>query len=114
MPDGISGLALRAYLDATYGVDGPPPTFEADLDAATMLWCVLSVSWFLPVALAEDGAHNVDDDRVPGRRTLTLARLALAAGLPGPEPLVSWAESLRTEFLGRWGDHPLRLAPAFR
>lgn len=114
VPDGISALALQAYLDASYGIDGPPSTFPADLDAATLLWCLLTVSWFLPAALDADSAHLADDDRMPGRRTLTLARLGLAAGLPGPRPLVSWVESLRTELLGRWGDHPLRLAPAFR
>lgn len=114
VPDGISGLALKAYLEASYGTAGPPSTFEADLEAATLLWCLLSVSWFLPASLDTDAAHNADDHRMPGRRTLTLARLGLAAGLPGPQPLVRWAESLRTELLGRWGDQPLRLAPAFR
>lgn len=114
VPDGVSGLALQAYLDASYGTDGPPSTFEADLEAATLLWCLLSVSWFLPAALDSDAAHNADDDRMPGRRTLTLARLGLVARLSGPLPLVTWAESLRAELVGRWGDHPLRSAPAFR
>ena len=114
VPDGVSGLALEAYLDASYGTDGPPSTFEADLDAATLLWCLLSVSWFLPAALNADSSQNADDDWMPGRRTLTLARLGLAAAVPGPQPLVGWAESVRTELLARWGDHPLRLAPAFR
>ena len=114
VPDGVSSLALQAYLDASYGTVGPPSTFEADLEAATVLWCLLSVSWFLPASLDTDAAHNADDDRMPGRRTLTLARLGLAAGLSGPQPLVTWAEALHRELVGRWGDHPLRLAPAFR
>ncbi|MBG6097659.1 hypothetical protein [Nocardioides luteus] len=114
VPDGVSSLALQAYLDAAYGTVGPPSTFEADLEAATVLWCLLSVSWFLPASLDTDAAHNADDDRMPGRRTLTLARLGLAAGLSGPQPLVTWAEALHRELVGRWGDHPLRLAPAFR
>ncbi|WP_328531824.1 hypothetical protein OG984_12165 [Nocardioides sp. NBC_00368] len=114
VPDGVSSLALQAYLDASYGTAGPPSTFEADLDAATVLWCLLSVSWFLPASLDTDAAHNADDDRMPGRRALTLARLGRAVGLSGPQPLATWAEALHRELVGRWGDHPLRLAPAFR
>lgn len=114
VPDGVSALALKGYLDVAYGSQGAPATFEDDLDAATLLWCLLSVSWFLPTALESDSAHNVDDDRVPGRRTLILARLGLAARVSGPRHLVMWAESLRTALLARWGDQPLRLAPAFR
>lgn len=114
VPDGVSALALKAYLDAAYGSDGPPTTFEADLDAATLLWCILSVRWFLPAALDANSAHNADDDRMPGRWTLILARLALAARVSGSEPLTRWAESLRAALVARWGDHSLRPAPAFR
>lgn len=114
VPDGVSALALKAYLDAAYGSDGPPATFEADLDAATLLWCVLSVTWLLPAALDANSAHNTDDARMPGRRTLILARLSLAARVSGSEPLTTWAESLRAALLARWGDRSLLLAPAFR
>lgn len=106
VPDGVSALALKAYLDAAYGSDGPPATFEADLDVATLLWCVLSVSWFLPAALDANSAHNTDDARMPGRWTLILARLALAAGVSASEPLTTWAESLRAALLALWGDRP--------
>lgn len=114
LPDGVSALALKAYLDAAYGGDGPPATFEADLDAATLLWCVLSVSWFLPAAHDGNSAHNADDDRMPGRWTLILTRLALAARVSGSEPLTTWAESTRAALVAQWGDHQLRPAPAFR
>jgi len=88
------------------------PTFEADLDAATLLWCILSVGWFLPAALDANSAHNADDDRMPGRWTLILARLAVAARVSGSESLTTWAESLRAELLAGWDEQPLR--PAFR
>ncbi|MFE4001998.1 hypothetical protein ACFX43_24760 [Nocardioides sp. YIM B13467] len=114
VPDGVSALALKAYLDAAYGSDGPPVTFEADLDAATLLWCILSVSWFLPAALDANSAHNADDDRMPGRWTLILARLTLAARVSGSESVTTWAESLRAALLARWGYRALPLAPAFR
>lgn len=114
VPDGVSALALKAYLEAAYGEEGPPTSFEADLDAATLLWCILSVSWFLAAALDPESVHNTDDARIPGRRALILARLGLALDVPGPERLMTWAGSLRQALLARWGEHPLRLAPAFR
>lgn len=114
VPDGLSTIALDAYVGAAFGVHGPPATFERDVDLATLLWCIDTCTWYLRAALEPWNPHNTDDDRIPGRRTLVLSRLDLATRLPGPEPLVSWIEALRTELLARWGEHPLRLAPAFR
>ncbi|MFC5179226.1 hypothetical protein [Nocardioides taihuensis] len=90
--------------------------FEAsadDVDRATLLWCLLSVSWFLAGAL-DPTSVNSDTERRPGRWTLVLSRLDLAARLPGPAALTSWAAALRDELAARWGEHPLVLAPAFR
>ena len=114
VPEGLSAIALDAYVGAAFGVHGSPATFERDVDLATLLWCVDTCTWYLRAALEPWKPHNTDDDRIPGRRTPVLSRLDLATRLPGPEPLVGWIGALRTELVARWGEHPLRLAPAFR
>jgi hypothetical protein len=84
-----------------------------DVDRATLVWCLLSSSWFLAGAL-DPTSVNSDTERRPGRWTLVLSRLALASRLPGPAALTSYAGALRDELAARWGEHPLVLAPAFR
>lgn len=84
-----------------------------DVDRATLLWCLLTSSWFLAGAL-DPTSVNSDTDRRPGRWALVLSRLSLAARLPGPAALTSYAAALRDELAARWGEHPLVPAPAFR
>ncbi|MFI5627667.1 hypothetical protein ACIA03_29690 [Nocardioides sp. NPDC051685] len=114
VPDGWAGKALGTYVDATYGSAGPPSTFERDLDLATLLWCIQSTTWFLVGALQDGLEYNLDDDRMPGRRTIVLSRLDLVTRTAGPEPLLTWAADVRKELAARWQDRPLRMAPAFR
>ncbi|NYG58248.1 hypothetical protein BJ980_001171 [Nocardioides daedukensis] len=88
------------------------PGFDDDLVAATLLWCLISSTMFLPGAL-DDEADNEDSAKRPGRRTMVLSRLELASRLRGPAALTTYAGSLAAELTRRWGPHPLRTAPAF-
>lgn len=106
--------ALASMLEASYGGGPVPTSFAADLDAATLLWCLVSVRWFLPGALEEPAARNADEDRRPGRWTMVITRLELAARTPGPEPLRRWAAETAAQLVRRWGEHALRPAPAYR
>jgi hypothetical protein len=105
--------AASAYAVFREAAPGAATGFEEAVEAATLLWCLTSSSWFLASAL-EDVPHNTDDDRKPGRRTMILGRLALASRMRGPAVLTSYAAELRRVLLDRWGPHPLALAPAFR
>lgn len=113
VPAAHAQRALARLLDASF--DGPvPASFVDDLDAATLLWCLVSARWFLAGALEEPADRNADEARRPGRWTLVLTRLELAARTPGPEPLRRWAAETATVLVRRWGEHALRPAPAYR
>lgn len=88
------------------------PGFEQDLSAATLLWCLVSASMFLPGALDPE-AKNEDAAKRPGRWTMILSRLELASRLDGPPALTAYAGQLAAELTRRWGPHPLATAPAF-
>lgn len=82
------------------------------VDRAALAFCLLSVGWFLPRALEEDGDEATE--RRPGRRTRILSRLALVAGNGIDPALGAYAAELATALRARWGEAPLALAPAFR
>jgi hypothetical protein len=106
LPDDVAGAALAAYR-RTAEVD------ERDLAVATAAWCLLSTGMFLRTALGRHRA-NRDGPRMPGRRTMILHRLAQVAAADDVAGLAGLADAMHARLHARWGDHPTRLAPAFR
>jgi hypothetical protein len=88
--------------------------FDRDLQAATIGWIFVSVAKSLQPALTHHAAH--DDPRLvaPTRRARILHRLAVAADTPELPTLSALACRLRDALVDRWGELPLKLAPAFR
>jgi hypothetical protein len=93
------------------------PAFLDDVAVAAAGWVWVTVSWFLPRALADDASLTKPG---PRRRAMVLDRLrqvrdAIAfpgatGGLPGTTEL---AGDLRAALVARWGDAELPYAPAF-
>jgi hypothetical protein len=111
LPAGVVDRALDAYrttlTPAMPGVGSD--AFDADLATATAGWALISASWFLPRALADDPPL---DPRAPSRRAMVTHRLRQAVAHP---LLGDHCALLLDELHRRWGDdNPLALAPAFR
>jgi hypothetical protein len=96
------------------------PAFERDVALATAGWAMVSSSWFLGRALGEDqpfdsGIEEIDEaGGLPTLRAVIAHRLATAQRTEGLPGLASLAGRLRTALIRRWGESPLRPAPAFR
>lgn len=112
VPAETAAAAVARYREQAGTPWAAGPSFAADLDAATLGWCLLSSAWFLSGALEGGDGASPGKPR-PGRRTLVLHRLALATTLPGSDVLRDFASRLHAALLARWGEHPLALAPAF-
>ncbi len=103
-----AGLAVR-------GVDLDWPAMEAAVGLASLVWCVITVGWFLPGALAGrraggEGLHS------PQLRAVVQHRLGLVATSDIPELLASrrLARQLSSALSAIWQADQLPLAPAFR
>ncbi|WP_035856354.1 hypothetical protein [Cryptosporangium arvum] len=93
------------------------PAFEATLDLVTAAWALLSVSWFLPLALAGDPPTTEPTRPRPSRRQMVQSRLDTLAQLPLPagyEPLRRLGAEAYDATVRVWGPQPMPLAPAYR
>ncbi|WP_203337855.1 phosphotransferase family protein [Nocardioides limicola] len=90
------------------------PEFDDALGRATLAFCLATAGWFLGNALAGGQAGGDDGtEHRPGRRTMILSRLAVAATSPADDELAAYAGALAAALTRRWGAHPLAMAPAF-
>jgi Phosphotransferase enzyme family len=87
------------------------PAFLADLDLATLGWCLMTVTWWVDGALEEDVTPVPEG---PSSRPRLLHRLWMASHLPGPPALSAYARDLYRVLVRRWGEPTLVVAPAFR
>jgi len=124
LPSDVADRGVQRYRDrvaASVEYVGTA-AFLADLDLATLGWCLISTAWFLPAALddtvADEPLGGRGLVRAPGRRALVLHRLWLASHLPDPEGaqavLTAYARDLYRVLARRWGEPTLVLAPAYR
>jgi len=114
MPDPVAERAVAAYRAAVGLSYVDSPGFDRDLAAAVAGWALMSTSWFLPRAMANDTPRP---DRVliaPTRRAIILYRLDVARRSPELPALAELAGRLREALVACWGDVALALAPAFR
>ncbi|MFG1924765.1 hypothetical protein [Cryptosporangium sp. NPDC048952] len=88
--------------------------FDATLDLVTAAWVLLSVSWFLPAALAGDPPTTEPTRPRPSRRQMIQYRLGRLAELPVAEPLATLGAETHAATVQEWGSQPLPLAPAYR
>jgi len=118
LPDDASEQALRQYQETATLPWADSAGFRGDVEAATVVWAIMTTAWYLPRALADD-PPSVDPRRLmPTRRSQILNRLRLGASRhprDGPEPaaLGAFAARLRDTLASRWGEQPLPYAPAF-
>jgi hypothetical protein len=117
LPSGVAEQALARYR-ATLASRVPYAAtldFDRDVTVATTGWAFITTSWFLRNALGEDPPLHDVLPPPPTRRAVILHRLGTAAREDALIPvLADFAARLRTELVGRWGEIPLALAPAFR
>ncbi|WP_327001953.1 phosphotransferase [Dactylosporangium sp. NBC_01737] len=116
LPSAVTRRALDAYRAAAAVPD--TAAFRADVEAATVGWALMSVSWFLPRALHDEtpvaGPSPAAPVRAaPTRRATILHRLDLARRSPVAPALAELAARLHDALTGRWGAVALRVAPAF-
>lgn len=92
--------------------------FRHDLGVATLLWTMVSVSWFLPATLEADftPAAKTLAGKSPARRQFLLHRLEVVLADPpvGYERTVALVRRLHDVLTRDWGSVPLPLAPAYR
>ena len=118
IPSELTDRLVRRYRERvapSLAYVGTEP-FRADLDRATLGWCLASAAWFLPGAL-DDAVADASLGDGPGRRTTLMHRLWLAAHLPVGDDLAeltTYARDLYRTLARRWGEPTLLLAPAFR
>ena len=115
LPDQVVEAAIARYRAAV--APAVPyvasDAFLADLELATLAWCLDSSSWRIGPALEEDQAPSAGLDG-PTLRPVVLHRLWLASRLTGPASLTAYARDLFHELSRLWGEPTLVLAPAFR
>jgi hypothetical protein len=118
LPDAVAEAAVARYRAAVaprlpyVGSDA----FRADLDLATLGWCLMASTWRIEAVLEEDQGPSPGLDG-PTLRPVVLHRLWLASRLPAPAelaPLAAYARTLFDELSRLWGEPTLVLAPAFR
>lgn len=121
MPDAVAGRAEQAWrerLRAQIGPCGAEPdwaSIDAAIHLASLVWCLVTVGWFLPGALADRRAGG-GGGSAPLLRAVVQHRLKLVAESEVPD-LVAGRELARqlTEALtSTWKPHQLPIAPAFR
>ncbi len=113
LPTAVADRAVARYVERVapsvpyVGSDA----FRADLDLATLGWCLMTASWSVRSVLEEDTVPRLEG---PSTWPRMLHRLWLAGQQPGPPPLTSYARDLYRVLVRRWGEPTLVLAPAFR
>jgi hypothetical protein len=115
MPGDVAGRALERY--RTTIEDELPyvrtPEFRQDVSSAATGWALISTSWFLPKALADDPPATDPAKLTPTRRAMILHRLYGACRSAELPALAELADRLRARLVERWGEVPLGYAPAF-
>ncbi|GAB3831500.1 hypothetical protein ACFPIJ_29805 [Dactylosporangium cerinum] len=86
--------------------------FRADLDAATVGWAFLSMSWFLPRALLASPT-TAPGPPAPTHQATILHRLDQARHSSATPALAELSGRLHDTLTARWGSVPLPYAPAF-
>ncbi len=116
LPPAVTRQALARYRAVMAGrmPYAGTPAFERDLALAAAGWALVSASWFLPRALAEDPPLHEAVAGLPTRRAVILHRLGNAHDNAAHPVLAEFAGRLRAALARRWGEIPLELAPAFR
>lgn len=87
--------------------------FRDDVAAAAVGWSLMSTTWFLQRALADDPPSLHIEHPVPTRRAMILHRLDGARRNTALPELAALAGRLRERLVDRWGEVPLGFAPAF-
>jgi hypothetical protein len=80
---------------------------------AAVGWSVMSATWFMRRALADDPPSLHPELPTPSRRAMILHRLDGARRNSRMAALAKLAGSLRGRLVARWGEVPLAYAPAF-
>jgi Phosphotransferase enzyme family len=112
IPDDLRDRAIDAYR-AEFDPYGGQPGLRQDVDAATIGWAFVSLSWFLPRALRGEDTMGTPDLPAPSRRATILHRLDQARRATDTPGLADFADRLRQALAARWGARPLPYAPAF-
>jgi hypothetical protein len=89
------------------------PEFREDVAAAAVGWALVSTTWFLERALADDPPSLHVEHPTPTRRAMILHRLDGARRHTALPELATLATRLRERLVARWGEVPLGFAPAF-
>ena len=122
MPDAVAKRAQQAWQVRLQAAIGSPrrvgldwSAMDAAIQLASLVWCLVTVGWFLPRALADRRAGG-GDLRSPPLRAVVQHRLGLvadsdAAGLDASRDL---ARQLTTALPFDRRSHQLPIAPAFR
>ena len=121
MPDAVAGRAEQAWRDrlqAQIGPGGSEPDWaamDAAVHLASLVWCLVTVGWFLPGASADRRAGG-GGDSAPLLRAVVQHRLALVAESDGPDLIAGreLARQLTAALSSTWKPHELPIAPAFR
>jgi hypothetical protein len=116
LPEEVSAQA-RARWKAVANLTADPRTIDADLQLATVAWCLISAGWFLPSALEDPPYEDPDVGALAApRRALILNRLQLVEERRDPRvpQLTSLATRTAAALRAAWGPLDLPLAPAWR
>ena len=121
MPDAVAGRAEQAWqvrLRSTIGSPACRPDWsamDAAIQLASLIWCLVTVGWFLPRALADRRAGG-GDRRSPPLRDVVQHRLSwLPTPMsPASTPAAIWPVSSPTALTFDRRSHQLPIAPAFR
>ncbi|HKC28822.1 MAG TPA: hypothetical protein VKB75_12490 [Jatrophihabitans sp.] len=115
IPEAAAEQAMASYLRAARPQlpEVDDPGFAADVEAAVVGWCLITTTWFISNALADDPPLNPDRP-TPTRRAMISHRLQRAARSTELPALAELAAELAAELRRRWGDVALAPAPAFR
>ena len=121
MPDSVAERAQQAWRDrvrAGLALGGPEPDWagmDVAVRLASLVWCLVTVGWFLPRALTDHraGGEGVNS---PLLRAVVQNRLGLVATSDVPQLAASrdLARQLSARLTSRWQSERLPLAPAFR
>lgn len=119
LPADVSELAHRAWLNrlstrlADRDLTLDEPAMDAAIRRAGLVWCLITIGWFLPRAVA---GRRSAGPRAPELTSVIQHRLQLitAAELPGISATQVLARRLLAVLAARWPAVALPLAPAFR
>jgi hypothetical protein len=121
MPDAVTERAQQAWRErlqtrlAPYGLDPDWPAMDAAVRLASLVWCLITVGWFLPGSVADRRAGG-DGINSPQLRAVVQYRLRLLATSDMPELVASrdLARQLSAALTSVWQSQQLPFAPAFQ